>query len=299
MKKVCVMMSTYNGEKYLENQIDSVLSQRNVEVILYIRDDGSTDKTCDIVEKYKKMYENIVLVREKNCGPARSFWNLIEMSPDVEYYAFCDQDDIWLEDKLITALNSIGDINIPAVYYSKTTLADESGKKLKKQYYSDYQSRIPSFPQLVMENTATGCTMVFNTAMRNIARTFFPDYIRMHDHLLLLLCMYYDGKIFFDNESHILYRQHSNNVVGGRNDIYKYLTSACRFMKNESGLAKQAIQLSKIMDNSISKSKKQFINELIRYKQGENNLRYLFLRMKQNSFLKNVMIWGLIYLKRL
>ena len=300
MEKVCVLMSTYNGEKYLRQQIESVLRQINVKVELHIRDDGSTDNTCKILKEYGDRYKNVNWQCGENYGPARSFWSMVKKSSyDAKYYAFCDQDDIWLDDKLFVAVEKLKLSEKPSLYYSNTLLVDENGRTIKKNSNKLSQKTIPSFPQLIMENVATGCTMVWNSELNNIARTFSPAYIRMHDHLLILLCMYCGGEVLFDNEAHILYRQHGGNVIGGEKNLKKYGKSIVRFLKNKSGLAKQAMQLSKVTSVDTPVLRKEFLDELIRYENGENNLRYMYSCMKQRNLIKNIMIWGVIYLRRL
>ena len=105
---VCVMMSTYNGQRFLREQIDSILNQKDVQVFLWIRDDGSTDDTVEIVEDYMNRANNIFLIKGRNIGLGCSFMELIYQTPDTyTYYAFSDQDDIWLEDKLSTGVRML------------------------------------------------------------------------------------------------------------------------------------------------------------------------------------------------
>ena len=94
MDKVCVMMSTYNGERFLPEQLDSLLGQQGVETEIYIRDDGSADSTRDIIEKYMRKHANIHFTEGRNIGPGRSFWELLRYVSEYDYYAFCDQDDV-------------------------------------------------------------------------------------------------------------------------------------------------------------------------------------------------------------
>ena len=94
MNKVQVLLSTYNGEKYIKEQIESILNQEGVEVSLLIRDDGSSDRTIEIVKKISEQNNNIILFKGQNMGPARSFMDLVKKSDEVDYYAFADQDDV-------------------------------------------------------------------------------------------------------------------------------------------------------------------------------------------------------------
>lgn len=105
MLKVNILMSTYNGEKYIEEQIQSILNQEEVIIKLYIRDDGSTDNTVKIIESFNK--ENIVLFKMSNIGWKKSFLELTKLVEyhDDEYYAFSDQDDVWKKNKISIAIN--------------------------------------------------------------------------------------------------------------------------------------------------------------------------------------------------
>ena len=105
MYEVAVLMSTYNGEKYLREQVKSIFQQEQVKVSLYVRDDGSTDNTIKIINELQKEYDNIFLIKGENIGWRRSFRYLIDNVPTkYEYYAFSDQDDFWLKRKLIRAI---------------------------------------------------------------------------------------------------------------------------------------------------------------------------------------------------
>lgn len=102
-KSVQVVMSTYNGEKYLKEQIDSILSQEGVDVRLYIRDDGSSDRTTDILASYQE-HKNVKIEKGNNLGFAKSFLTALDECDEADYYAFSDQDDVWEKDKLSTAI---------------------------------------------------------------------------------------------------------------------------------------------------------------------------------------------------
>jgi rhamnosyltransferase len=127
-KKVCVLLSTYNGEAYLREQIDSILAQIDVSVELIIRDDGSKDSTVKIINEYKNQYVNVLILDSyKNLGPANSFMELLYASGDADYYAFAEQDDIWLPEKLSKAIGIIEHKNIdgsssPVLYASNQIL---------------------------------------------------------------------------------------------------------------------------------------------------------------------------------
>ena len=127
-------MSTYNGEKYLREQIDSILGQRGVEVTLLVRDDGSSDATLSILDEYKSS-GLLDYYCGSNLGPARSFMHLLQNAPASDFYAFSDQDDKWMDDKLLAAITSMeGHESEPALYFSQTQLVDAGLKKNTKRH---------------------------------------------------------------------------------------------------------------------------------------------------------------------
>ena len=214
--KVCVLLSTYNGEKYIKTLIESVLTQKNVEVFICVRDDGSTDSTCDILKEYEgKGY--LKWFAGNNIGPAQSFLALVDKEDGFDYYSFADQDDLWLEDKLDIAINSIKRYDdIPTLYYGAARVADRdlnwNGTHTREYYIS-------SFSQAVVQSNAVGCTCVFNRLLRNIIAKSKPDYIFMHDAWVHKTCIISGGKLIFDKDVHVLYRQHGNNVVGSKRNL--------------------------------------------------------------------------------
>lgn len=295
-------MSTYNGQQYLEEQLNSLICQKGVEISIIIRDDGSSDDTKCILNNYAAVNSNIKVIEGKNCGAAISFWRLLHKSPEADYYAFCDQDDIWMPDKLVRAVGELEKFpeSEPALYYSRTKFIDENGENINLRI-TDYQKTVPSFAQLAAENNATGCTMVWNGKLNEIAKSFNPGYIRMHDHLLYLICQACNGNVINDEKSYICYRQHGNNVIGGNNDIRKYLKSIKRFIKEDSGLARQALQLRKLSCDSMTDENAHFLDRVYRYKYESCSIKNsiaIIKAMKQKSFVKNVMIAGLVILRR-
>lgn len=213
MKKVIVLMSTYNGEKYIKTQLDSILAQKGVEVQLVVRDDGSTDNTLKILQQYAQNGQ-LRYYTGPNLKSAKSFMDLLIHASKADFYAFSDQDDYWLPDKLLRGvkeLEQISDQSMPSLYYSKPLLVDEDLRPLKKQMHM--QSKY-TFPQALFEISIAGCTLVFNNALLNLARRYIPTYVGMHDAWLGLLCLAVNGKLVYDSVPSIYYRQHVNNVCG-------------------------------------------------------------------------------------
>lgn len=216
MKKCLVLLGTYNGEKYLREQIDSILNQKGVEIFLKVSDDKSTDKTVEILREYAEKYENVSYsVNETNKNFTYNFIDLLfSCSDEYDYYAFSDQDDFWLEDKIAKAIEKIeekGETEKGALYCSNLVVVDE---KLNKISMQEDESIYKTSPKTYLyENIATGCTVVFDKKFFNHALKYYPQNIRLHDYWLFLVAVY-TADYIYDFNGYILYRQHGNNQIG-------------------------------------------------------------------------------------
>ena len=219
MHKVAVLMSTYNGDKYLREQIDSILAQKGVDLTLFIRDDGSSDRTIDIVRQYLAREEKIVFFSGKNVGVGNSFMKLLYNCPDdYDYYAFSDQDDIWELSKLAVAINQLQKTKKALLYTCNQELIDKNGCSLGYRFPEDYQVYI-ELEALIQTNKLSGCTYVFTKQLKRmlsaIERRPSSELLRnrIHDVWVAAVAAL-DNGIIYDKKAHIKYRQHENNVVG-------------------------------------------------------------------------------------
>lgn len=217
--KVCVLMSTYNGEKYLKQQIDSILSQLEVEVSLYIRDDGSNDSTLNIIKEIMKKSKNITLYKEDNIGVGNSFMELMYKVPNTyEFYSFSDQDDIWDKDKLISGIKKLNENQKKILYASNQTCITSSGESLGLRYKKGADVHTTAIAVLE-QNMLAGCTYIFRKELKIklAAPNARPSNIllqkRIHDVWVINVAALTNG-VIYDEESHMLYRQHENNVFG-------------------------------------------------------------------------------------
>lgn len=211
MPVVVVLMSTYNGEKYLEEQIQSILKQEQVIVRLFVRDDGSTDNTVNILQKYQNKGK-LEFYSGKNLKTARSFIDLIFNAPKAEYYAFSDQDDVWKSNKLIDAVNTIkGSSSRPTLYTGNYQLVNSNLSPINGSVHIT----TTKFTTSLVASNAIGCSEVFNYALLKILRKAKPGFLIMHDEWVHKVCLAVGGQVFYDKRKTILYRQHMNNVDGG------------------------------------------------------------------------------------
>lgn len=215
-------MSTYNGAKWLREQIDSILAQTgNISVSLLVRDDGSSDDTLNILNQYQVEHPSLVKVMQgENYGFALSFSQLIveglRLYPDCQYFAFSDQDDIWLPEKLAKATEKLADEpqDIPITYCSNTQLADANLHPIRMSW-NPKEVKLTKERALI-QNFATGCTMVFNRRAAVLYAEYRPQEVKVHDFLMYQMCMFL-GKVIWDADSYILYRQHTHNEIGKPN----------------------------------------------------------------------------------
>ncbi len=200
MTRIAVLLSTYNGMRFLDAQLASVRAQTHPDVVLHIRDDGSTDGTA----------EKLGVPAGPNLGVFRSFMHLLETAPEAHAYAFCDQDDVWEADKLERAAAALGAVpsDIPAIWYTRLRFTDE-------HLNPTGLSPIPTesgFHTALVQNQATGCTVVLNAAARRLVLESVPETALMHDWWCYLVVSAF-GLALYDPIPSVLYRKHGTNVT--------------------------------------------------------------------------------------
>lgn len=218
-----ILMSTYNGERYLAEQLDSILAQTYTDWCLFIRDDGSKDGTKAILDAYAAKDPRITIVRDtENVGACRSFERLLEQCGGADYYAFADQDDVWDADKLAICMQVIraqekAYPGKPIVVHTDLRVVDEQLQNMAPSFwkYSNIQADlIDAHPHyLAICNSVTGCAMLFNEAARACALPMSKD-AYMHDAWVALMTVCRGGQLVPVHRAPIAYRQHEGNVLG-------------------------------------------------------------------------------------
>lgn len=212
MKKCLVLLSTYNGKRYLEELMDSVIAQEEVQVDVLVRDDNSTDGTLNILSKYEN--DHIRVYCGDNLKPAKSFLDLIFQSSDqYDYYALCDQDDVWENNKICSAIRCIQNMEGPVLYSSAVNVTDANLKLIRKSI-TDNTFKNPLY-NILMYGTP-GCTFVFNRDLMLKLKKYRPKTISMHDSWISFVCLAVGGKFYSDKNAYISYRQHGSNVLGAQ-----------------------------------------------------------------------------------
>lgn len=221
-KKVAVLMATYNGEKYISEQIESVLTQTFEDFCIYIHDDGSNDKTSEIIQRYERDNPGRVIIMEGSAqGGARNNFLYMLKNVEADIYMFCDQDDVWMEDKLEKSVSVFekNTGNSPMLVYTDLRYVDKNLRIIKNSYF-EYTGKNParnSVQNILKKNLFIGCTLAFNRKLRDIAINYRNiNNIQMHDWWLGLIASV-KGNMFFVNEQMVMYRQHDSNVTGAKN----------------------------------------------------------------------------------
>ena len=284
MNRIAILMSTYNGEKYLREQLDSLYNQTITDFDLFIRDDGSVDDTIQIIKSYQERKKNITLIiGDVNLKPAKSFLTLLNQIKGYQYYAFCDQDDVWHSNKLEKAICSIEKIKKPALYCSNYQLVDCNLNKLKD---NGHFSSTDFYSSIVFSN-ATGCTMIFNNILKEKLSLYFPNFIVMHDDWCHKVCLAIGGIVIYDNEKTIDYRQHDNNVDGGIHSFWHKIKFLYKRITNKDNLRSR--QLHEIVlgySNIMSKDKINFIETIYFSQTDKKNIKYRKYILKNNNLKK-------------
>jgi glycosyltransferase involved in cell wall biosynthesis len=209
--RIVVLISTYNGERFIEEQVRSILVQLPADGVLMVRDDGSSDSTVSRIETFED--PRISLVRGKNMGFARSFLTLLVEAPsNAEMVMFSDQDDVWLPEKIERAWQHLKPLMAqPALYCSAQLLVDVTLRPLQA---TPAWPREPSFVNALAENIVTGCTAALNQpALALLQSAGVPEGVRFHDWWLYLVVSAF-GAVVVDNQPTLLYRQHGENLIG-------------------------------------------------------------------------------------
>lgn len=221
-----ILLATYNGEKFIKEQIDSLFSQSLTDWHLYINDDNSTDNTFEILKEYQGKYPDKITLSKSSSplGAKGNFFKLIEFSKS-EYIMFCDQDDVWHSDKIEKTFKKMletenGNTDVPVLVHTDLCVVDENLNTINPSYFK--LSRIKNETALnraIVQNCVTGCTIMVNKALLKLAGDTNENVI-MHDWWLYLIASAF-GKIEFLNEATIKYRQHSKNEVGAKGLKYR------------------------------------------------------------------------------
>lgn len=280
MDQICVLMSSYNGESYIRQQIDSILRQKNCRVHLHVRDDGSTDGTRAILKEYEKN-GRLTLHTGPNLGPALSFLQLLKETKGYPWYAFADQDDLWYDTKLSDGIRRLTGQSGPALCYSNAALIDAHGASMGVQVYRAHHPKYKH--TIACVGALLGCTMVFNEALAAcIQEHELParSRIRMHDYYLAQVCLACGGHIAYDGRICMGYRQHGSNVVGMKSGKWDALKQRVRdiLTTRTPSVADHGEEICRIYGPCMSEENRQLFHQIASYKDSMKNRFRLYKR---------------------
>ncbi len=306
MPKIAILLCTYNGEKYLEQQLLSIAEQTYQDWVVYASDESQNDKTLTILKHYQSLWgkDRLKILKGPGKGFAAHFVSLLQNKKiKADYFAFSDQDDIWLPHKLAQGLEYLQAIaeDIPALYGARSYIVDKGGE-VKGQSF--FHRRKPHFRNALFQSIAGGNTMMFNAAARALwARVDEDCIVTSHDWVFYILVSAIGGEVIYDNDIVIKYRQHGHNLVGSN---IKWQQRVNRLWRLVDGSYKKEIirneAILKKFDDMLTDDAKLILNALQTYRQKNIYERFIFaakLPFYRQLRLDN---WGLrlgIVLKRI
>lgn len=274
-KKIEILLATYNGEKYLNEQIDSIINQTYTNWKLLIRDDGSEDRTLEILKEYEKRDERISILRDNkgNLGFVKNFEELLKNSSE-EFIMFSDQDDYWLENKIEKYIGVLENLDVeklkkPLLIHSNSFVCDEKLNILKKNFVDSKVALQYGGNGYFFAYFVQGSTTLINRKLINLGLPFLRS-VTLHDRYFHLLVEFFGNRIFID-ESLIKYRQHRNNEIGAKSSVIKKILFKRYFDDSDRDL---------ILD----------IEEKYRNKQKKDNERWIIKYLEVTDRKKNRMI---------
>lgn len=241
-RDVQILLSAYNGEKYLREQLDSFLRLDGFDrVRVLIRDDGSSDSTRAILEEYRERH-GFRIIRGENLGVSRSMYELLKASdPDCQLFAISDQDDVWLPHKLVVAESHFSDSepDVPMLYSAPSVIADADARPFGM---STIPKRPAGFYNAMIENIAPGHTQVMNRALVDRLLLREPEYFYIIDYWIYLVASAF-GKVIISDDRTVLHRQHGGNAVGYEPDPFRNFRKRVRRVARSIGQNPIPLQL--------------------------------------------------------
>lgn len=292
-EQICVLLATYNPKHYLSEQVDSILKQRDVDVEIIIRDDGSHDKTY--LEPLRS-HEKITIIEGDNLGVGKNIMTMIryvcQHRKQIPYFAYSDQDDFWLDDKLITGIKKLTafDHNKPSLYYSNLQVTDQN----LKPTHLLFKPRVVknTCGQSLAQVFSFACTSVFNFRMvEELARL---DIEEMGFDSLIYYLAIFSGNIFYDETPHIYYRQHGDNLSGdhptGFQKLKYRIHQIKHFKQMDAPLEYNAKYLLKHLQDTLTQEQVELLTLVADYRGGFKNKVKLLMnpKIKAGYYPKNM-----------
>lgn len=272
---VQILMATYNGEKYLHSQLDSILNQTYMNWNLLIRDDGSTDKTLDILKEYSNKDARIRYIVNEGMqhGWQINFQKLIHLGENIEaeFFMFCDQDDVWFHNKIEEYIQEMRKIEtenkgVPIILYSNMMIIDNKGKVVNSDFNQTYHMRIKRLTDVFFTQRVYGCSMMFNKVLLDKTAQLLKNNVYedlSHDGLVAKVSAINNGKIQFLEKSYMQYRRYGNNSTGNQEfsisskRILRRLKNFDKLAHDQASTYRQSLHFIELVINSNILSEKE------------------------------------------
>jgi len=256
---VKIVTSAFNGEKYIREQVNSVLKQTYPNIELYIRDNCSTDKTLNLLQEYVSNPRIHIIKGDKNLGIVGGYFTVLRLCGTADYYAYCDCDDVWPEKKIEEAITMLEQErnDIPVLYCSRTSFCDEN---LNFMHLGPIYH--PSFSRCLLESISSGSSYVLNAKAREIIIQNVPKHAIYQDHWTYMVCQGL-GKVIFDPRPLMMYRRHGENVTVSSADRYKLMLWRIKhFLMNGEikGIRDQIAEFSVLYADQLSTKDRKTLN---------------------------------------
>lgn len=285
--KIAILMTSYNGEKYISEQLESIQKQTHADWKLYVSDDGSTDKTLDIIESWviKNSFQDRVKIY---VGPKQGFAsNFLTLTANREIEAdlffWCDQDDVWHFDKIERTIGFFtdGERNQPVLYCSRTVLVDSENVEYG---LSPLQNKYPpSFGNALVQSPGGGNTMAFNAKARELISLALGHEIASHDWWAYLVVSGQEGKVIYDPRPSLRYRQHGQNLSGsnlGFRAKFKRFTILINGVYRD--IMDKNLNTLLLNKNILTESNSYILDEFLKARNSNNIFKKMFTLHKLN-----------------
>ena len=300
MNKIIILLSTYNGAMYLKNQLDSLMLQSYKDICIIARDDGSTDQSYEILQTFIQHSSLHVKVLEDrtNVGAKKSFELLMHeaLKMETQYMMFCDQDDIWLPEKIEKTYFKMKEFeksypSLPLLVHSDVRVVDKQLNVIASSFWS-YQHIDPTrdrLNHLLLHNVVTGCTVMINRALAEKVKTI-PNESIMHDWWMAMVASAF-GKIGYIDEPLMLYRQHESNDTGAKNYGWGYFIKKFRERPSLDRYLAQAAMFLYMYEDMLDHNSKEMLlvlkdfNSYSKFKKIKVIIKY---KLWKNGFIRNI-----------
>jgi len=300
---VVIIMSVYNAEKYLSEQINSILAQRGAQVFLYIRDDGSCDQTPKILENYARNDHRVIFNRGANLGAMKSFMQALFDCPlKGDFFGFGDADDVWVPEKLEYTIGFIEKIicsheaaNCPVAVSTKLMVVNERLERICETPTPNLQL---CFENALIETVTSGASIIMNKPAYDLIREYHPTHAVMHDAWVYLLITAF-GVFDYGDRPTILYRQHDSNVTGTAHGFKRRLALRWHRIQSSSLYWTQAAEFAAFFRLRLEPRKRKILDDYLCYRDSfASRLRFALYpsvkaqSMKANLFNRILFLFG-------